>query len=136
MAVRPFTSDSFYQYVKERKLMGSRCKGCGTLYVPPKALCGRCQSMDMEWASLSGKGKLAAFTAISVGLSAMMKEGFDRNNPYCSGVIELDEGPRISARVLGADARQPERIAIGIPARVEYLQDEAGNVKPAVAFRV
>lgn len=136
MTVRPFTSDSFYQYVKERKLMASRCKGCGALYLPPKALCGRCQTTDMEWAALSGRGKLVAFTTIAVGLSEMMKEGFDRHNPYCSGVVELEEGPRISARILGVDAKRPEGIAVGSPARIDFLQDEEGKIRPAVAFRV
>ena len=76
--------------------MGSRCRKCGGLHLPPRPLCSHCGSADMEWAELKGKGTLAAFTAIAVGLSSLAEEGHDRNNPYCSGIVELEEGGRAS----------------------------------------
>jgi uncharacterized OB-fold protein len=78
--------------------------------------------MDMEWVELSGKGELAAFTAVYVGPMAMVDAGYDRTNPYCSGIVRLAEGPSISAQILGVDASQPQTIAIGTPLHVTYIE--------------
>lgn len=136
MDQRPFTSASFYQYIQEGRLMASRCQGCGKLHLPPRSLCDRCRSERMEWTALGGKGKLAAFTAIAVGPSFMVQEGYDRNKPYCAGIVELEEGPRISARILGVDSAHPETIPIGAPTTLEFLRDEHGSIKPVVAFKL
>ena len=34
----------------------------------------------------------------------MVAEGYDCNNPYVSGIVETEEGAKISARILGVDA--------------------------------
>jgi uncharacterized OB-fold protein len=87
----------------------------------------------MEWHELKGTGKLAAYTAIAVGPSFMLEEGFDRNNPYCAGVVELEEGVSISARILNVDPKQPERIGVGMPVTAEFLQREGKDT--ALAFK-
>lgn len=136
MSDRSFTSASFYALLREKRLMAARCARCGKLHLPPRPLCDRCQSASMEWTQLSGRGKVVAFTAIAVVPSFMVREGYDRGRPYCSGIVETEEGPRISARILGVDASRPKSIAIGSPAAIEFLQDEHGATRPVVAFRV
>jgi uncharacterized OB-fold protein len=66
----------------------------------------------------------------------MIEEGFDRNNPYCTGIVELKEGVRIAARILGVDVNNPERIRIGTPVKIEYLEKmHRGEKKHVLAFR-
>ena len=97
----------------------------------------------MEWVALKGKGKLVAFTTIGVGTSMMLAMGHDRDNPYCSGIVELEEGPRISAQILGVDAHDPESIRIGTPLEVDFVErgtwafsEELAKVKKTyAAFR-
>jgi len=79
----------------------------------------------MQWAEMSGKGHLAAFTCIAIGPPFMVEEGYDRNHPYCTGVIELDEGPRMVARIDGVDAQKPETIKIGTSLTMKFLQRTA-----------
>lgn len=134
-AVRPFTAASFNRYLSEKKLVGSRCTACGALYLPPRAICPRCHASSMEWVELGGRGRLAAFTVIVIGPTFMNEQGFGRDNPYVSGIVALDEGVRISARILGVDAKNPAGIAIGLPLKVEFI--EQGEGKPvALGFRV
>ena len=38
----------------------------------------------------------------------MIEQGYGRDKPYVSGVVELDEGVKISARIIGVDATKPE----------------------------
>lgn len=124
---RPFSPASFNRFLHEKKLMASRCPACDALYLPPRAICPACHGDALEWVELSGKGKLAAFSSINIGLSMMSAEGYDRENPYCSGIVELDEGVKISARILGVDAQHPESIRIGTPLTATYLERGDGD---------
>ncbi|NWG03502.1 MAG: hypothetical protein HXY44_11670 [Syntrophaceae bacterium] len=36
----------------------------------------------------------------------MVKEGYDRNNPYIVGVVELEEGVMALVRIIGMDAKK------------------------------
>jgi len=128
---RTFTSHSFQQYLNEHKLMASRCTECGGVFLPPRPLCPSCYSESMEWAELSGKGKLAAYTAVYVGSSAMIAAGHDRTNPYLSGVVRLPEGPAISAQIVGVDATHPEQVSIGVPVQVTFIERGEGEAKRA-----
>lgn len=118
---RPFSDISFNDFLAEQKLMSSRCKQCGEIYTPQRSLCVACYATDMEWVELKGTGKLAAFSSINIGVKFMMQQGFDRNNPYCVGVVELDEGTRVNARIIGVDAKNPESIKIGMAMKVAFV---------------
>ena len=129
---RPFSDISFDKYLNEDKLMGSRCKQCNALSVPPRPICINCHSTEMVWEQMSGKGKLSAFTCIAIGPAFMRAEGYDRHNPYCSGVVELEEGARVDARIEGVDTKNPENINVGMPLRVKFLH--RGEHKTYLAF--
>ena len=136
MQERPISTISFNHFLNEEKLMGSRCKKCGTLFSPPRPICIKCFSREIEWAKLSGKGKLAAFTCIYVGPPWMIKQGYDRKHPYCSGVVDLEEGTKIDARIEGVDASKPETIKIGMPLTVTYLHHGEGEeMETFLAFK-
>jgi uncharacterized OB-fold protein len=88
----------------------------------------------MEFA---GHGKLAAFTVVYIGPTFMNQVGFDKNNPYLTGVVSLDEGVKISARLLGFEGHLPADVKIGTPMQVEFLEiGEGEGAKPQLAFRV
>ena len=132
---REVDSTSFYQFLAEKKLMASKCKKCQALYLPPHPICTKCHSNDMEWAEMKGKGKLAAFTSICVGPSSTIDEGYDRNNPYLVGIVQLDEGPKVSGRIHGLDAKNPETVKVGTPLTVEFLEPAEGR-RCYLAFKV
>ena len=122
MSSRPMSDLSFAEFLLEEKLMGARCMGCELQYVPPRALCPQCHGSKMAWVEMQGTGTLAAFTFIAVGTSALQAEGYGRDNPYCTGVVMLDEGPRVVARIEGLDSQQQDQIKIGAPLKVRFLQ--------------
>jgi uncharacterized OB-fold protein len=136
MEERPFNDISYERFLSEDKLMGSRCSKCGVLSVPPRSICIKCYGTEMEWVEMKGKGKLAAFTCIAIGPPFMIKEGYDRQHPYVSGVVELEEGLKVVARIEGMDGSKPETIKIGTPLQVEFLhRGEASNSKTLLAFK-
>lgn len=137
MQQRPFTAASFSQFLNEKKLMASRCPSCDNLYLPPRAICPDCHSQQMEWVETSGRGKLHAFTAVYVAPTFMIAEGYGRDNPYCTGIVELEEGIRISAQILDVDVRDAEEIKIGTLLRVEFVErGQEENKKTYLAFKI
>ena len=132
MADRPISDYQFEQFLQEEKLMGARCVGCGALFVPPRAICTKCHGSEMEWVETKGEGRLVAFTCISIGPPAMIAAGYDRNNPYCSGAVELVEGPRVVAQIEGVDTRNPETIKIGMPVKATFLRHRAAEDRKTV----
>jgi uncharacterized OB-fold protein len=127
MEVRLFNDISYERFLSEDKLMGSRCRKCGALFVPPRPICIKCHGSEMGWVEMRGRGRLAAFTCIAIGPPFMMKEGYDRKHPYVCGVVDLEEGVRVVARIEGVDGTRPEAIKIGTPLKVEFLHRGAGE---------
>jgi uncharacterized OB-fold protein len=133
---RPFTAASFNQYISEKKLMGSRCPECKAVYIPPRAICPHCHHNKLAWTEFSGQGKLAAFTSVYIAPTFMIDQGYGRDKPYLAGIVELDEGPQISTRIVGLNAVQPEQAWIGTPVIVEFLtRGEGEDVRTDLAFR-
>jgi len=127
MPEREFNHESFQTYLGEHKLMGSRCSTCNTLYVPPRPLCPNCFGETMTWEEMGGHGQLRAFTVVHIATSAMIEAGYGRDNPYFSGIVKLEEGPSISAQIMGADAAHPEQLAIGAPLNVFFIERGEGE---------
>lgn len=109
--------------------MGSRCPHCGEVYAPPRQICPTCLAVDLEWVELSGEGTLASYSIIAIAPTAMLEAGYGRENPYCSGVVELVEGPRISAQILGVDVAHPENIVIGTLVKVAFIERGEGEAR-------
>ncbi|MBN2332311.1 MAG: Zn-ribbon domain-containing OB-fold protein [Deltaproteobacteria bacterium] len=135
METKPFNDHSFAAFLKQKALMGSCCGSCGALYCPPRAFCPACHSTNMSWYQLQGNGRLKAFTSIFVCSPQMVAQGYGRDNPYCVGVVQLDEGPRVDARIVGVDAMQPESIRVGTPMMIEHKESKAGEGAVVLAFR-
>jgi len=136
MEERLFNDISYERFLNEDKLMGSRCRKCGSLSVPPRSICVKCYQSEMEWVAIKGKGKLVAFTSIAIGPPFMIREGYDRKRPYVSGVIELEERVKVVARIEGVDASKPETIRIGTPLQMEFLhRGEGTEATTFLAFR-
>lgn len=106
-------SKDFYKALNEEQLIGSRCENCGAFAIPQRKICPKCHSTQTKIINYSGKGKLAAYTVIFVPPIMMAEAGYSAKNPYCVGIIELEEGPRVSAQILDVDVQNPENIKIG-----------------------
>lgn len=129
---REFTVYNYLDYINNKKLMGSKCKKCGAMYVPPRKLCVKCNSTDSEWIEMSGKGKIAAFSCIGVGTTFMVSKGYSMKKPYCFSVVQLDEGPMISGQLIGVDESKPETISVEMPVKVTFIETEIKGDEPRI----
>lgn len=128
---RPFTAASFQAFMNEGRLMGSRNPDTGEIFVPPRPIDPHSHSDHMEWVELSGRGRLAAFTSVYIGTSAMIDAGYDRSNPYVAGIVELEEGPRISGQIAGVDSLRPDLDWVGRSLRATFVERGEGDKRRA-----
>jgi len=136
--VNGFTNASFNAFLTgendgERRLMGVKCRSCGHLSAEPRPMCPSCHGKDMEWFQFSGKGRLSTFTCISIVSNAMGEKGYGRDNPCCSGIVTLEEGPRISAHILGVDGNNPQEIKTDMAVMIDLENQNPEH--PSLAFR-
>ena len=127
-----FNAASHGAYLSEEKrLMGVRCSSCGKLSAVPRPVCASCHGREMEWYEFSGQARLSTFTCISIVPASMGKRGYGRDNPYCTGVVTLEEGPRISARITGVDGNNPQSIKTGMDLVLDLQDLDPENPSPA-----
>lgn len=122
MSTYSLNTTSFYKALDDGKLIGSRCQACGYMAVPQRQICPKCHSDQMEIIEFSGDGKLAAFTVVFVPPSEMLQAGYDGKNPYCTGIVELVEGPRVNAQILGVNLLKPSTIKIGTQLQMTTIE--------------
>ncbi|MFQ6123555.1 MAG: glucose 1-dehydrogenase [Candidatus Heimdallarchaeota archaeon] len=106
----------FLEALKERKLKGTRCTRCNTLYFPPRAYCtAKCLTDEhIEWEELSGEGTILSFSEVHIPPA-----GFERYTPYTVCVVNLkDRTGAYGGRLLTWVGDDPEDLKIGEPVRV------------------
>jgi uncharacterized OB-fold protein len=97
----------FIKFLEDGKIVGTKCKKCGTVHFPPRADCDTCLSSDFEWIQLSGKCKLITYTIVQFA-----PPRFRYDCPYTLAVAQFAEGPMVFAPV-SKDIKQ-EEIKIGM----------------------
>ena len=105
-----------------------KCVDCGMVIAPPSGTCYGCGSNKMDWTDVSGKGKLVSFTVIHIA-----QDDFADEAPYLIAIVELEEGTRVSSRLLGFDPLKPEDVKLGIPVVLDYEKGKSG--KTYLAFK-
>lgn len=129
-------SASFNEELNRSNLIGSRCLKCARLFVPPRPFCPNCHSDTMETVKMKGTGRIISYTVINYGLLNITFGELGKQRPYCCGLVELDEGVRITALITGVDADKPGSIACGTPVIAEFIPcGDAANKKTLLAFR-
>ena len=120
----------FWREIPQRyNLIGNQCGVCNRVYFPPRESCPYCRrkSMDkMENVKLSGKGKIVTYTIIHVA-----PEQFEGQAPYPIAVIQLDEGPRITAQIVDCDV---DDIKIGMKVKSTFRKIQEDGYIGAIYY--
>lgn len=108
----------YWDGARQGRLMIRKCKACGAMHFLPRYLCPACWSAELDWIQASGHGTVHSFTVIR----RAPLPAFAGRVPYVVALIDLDEGPRMMANILGDDALQTR-----IGDRVEVRFEERGE---------
>jgi uncharacterized OB-fold protein len=87
--------DQFRAGLSRGELLLQKCNDCGKLNMYPRHACPHCQSLSLGWQKSDGRGVLHSFTVLRTGAP----EGFESELPYALGIIKLDEGVQLLARL-------------------------------------
>ena len=112
------TFKEYNEALQENKLLGLKCQDCGSITIPPKMVCRKCTSPDMEVVQLKGDGKIQTFTTVNVA-----SEGRENEVPYVIVLVELEEGPWIMGNLTGTDPAKATMEAL-IDKRVKMERSE------------
>lgn len=114
-------SEGFWAAAKAGRLDIQRCGACRRWNHAPGLACPSCGSFELAYETVSGKGKLFAWTVIKEAPAP----GFRHMLPLIVGVVELAEQEHL---VLGANVLEAsvEELKLGMPLEVvfEKLSDE------------
>ncbi len=84
---------------------------------------------------MEGVGRLVAFTSISIGPPSMVQQGYGRDNPYCTGVVELKEKTRVVARLKGVDSLNPDTIKVGLPVKDSPAETDPPAIRAIITSK-
>jgi uncharacterized OB-fold protein len=104
-------TEFFWNGLKEHKLLIQRCTDCKTLRVPPRPMCGNCQSLEWDTVESTGRGTVYSYVMPKYPPLPFLEY------PYVVALIELVEGVRIVSNLCGID---PEAIKNGMSVEVFY----------------
>jgi uncharacterized protein len=104
---------AYWEGATRGELVLQRCKACKRVQHRPRALCVSCFSDEIEHFVASGRGHVYTCTVTYQNGA----RGFRDAVPYVLAYVELDEGPRVLANVVGCD---PRSVAIGMPVKASF----------------
>ena len=113
--------DHFVDLLDSGRVAGTRCKGCGESFFPPRADCCKCLSGEMAWFEITGTGKLISYSTLSYAPT-----GFEQDLPYTIALVEFGDNLRLFGR-LSKEIRA-EEITIGMDLRVAPVELPNGHV--------
>ncbi|MEI8001141.1 MAG: OB-fold domain-containing protein [Actinomycetes bacterium] len=103
-------------------LLGSRCPDCDEVFFPRRLVCARCLSVGCLDVELSGRGRLWTWTYCYVPMFGKV----DSSVPgYGVGQVDLPEGPRVQAILLGTSS--DFRIGMEVEIDLETLREDAAG---------
>jgi len=113
----------FWEGTAKGELRMQACGACGRMRFPPRPMCPFCQSLDVEWKVMSGRGTVWSY----VVPHPPVLPAFEPLAPYNVVVVALDEDPtlRLVGNLLASpdgaiNEIDPATIRIGEPVRVVF----------------
>jgi uncharacterized protein len=116
-------SAAYWDAARDGTLLIQRCARCGRHQFYPRAHCAACFAPDPAWVPASGRGRLHTYT---VSYRTPNAE-FAADCPYVLAIIELDEGPRLTARILGEAGDLSDGLGCDARVRVVFTPRTAGK---------
>jgi uncharacterized OB-fold protein len=102
------TAGRFMAGLRDRKILSTRCGGCGWVYVPPQSYCERCFIRVEEWTELPPTGVIESFTVVRIAPSGGPKP------PFVLAAIRLDGADGLLMHVLGGVDIADDDTVVGV----------------------
>ncbi len=85
------------------RLEAAKCTQCGHIEFPPRLICSKCGNREFEPVTLQKTGTLLTYTIIYTPA-----EAFAMQAPFAMGIVELDDGVRLTTQIVDTPFDQLE----------------------------
>ncbi len=108
-------SKPFWDAATQHRLVLQRCTACGYFNHPPRLACDACQSQQLDFEPVSGRGRIYSFTVMHQPNIA----GFEDEIPYLNILVELEEQAKLFM-VCDLPLADRDKVTIGGPVEVWF----------------
>ncbi|WP_260683798.1 Zn-ribbon domain-containing OB-fold protein [Rhodococcus sp. KBS0724] len=111
----------YWEGAQREELTIQQCQSCTQHYFYPRPFCPYCNSDDVVWTPVSGRGRLLSYV-----INYRPTPPFDAETPIVVALVELEEGPHLMSNVIGVDPT-PENLPLDLQLEVTFV--ERGDLK-------
>ncbi len=115
-------SKFFIELMKNKKILGTRCKKCDKVWMPPRINCSDCFE-DTEWIELKPEGEILISTIAWFTTSA-----FIQNVPYAMGFIKIEGADTGMLQGIFSDNLVPTKIKKGKKVKAVFNKYREGKM--------
>lgn len=115
----------FWDGARQGKLLIQECKDCGKRQFYPRLVCRHCQSRNLTWIESAGRGSIHSYTVVHRAPTE-----WQHLTPYAMIVVDLDEGARITSRIVVSPLAS---VAIGARVAARFEEVMPGVTMPVFA---
>jgi len=116
----------FFAAAAEGRLLLQRCSACSTVWFYARPACVACGATEYAWVEAVGRASVHSFSIVRRAPSPEFRERV----PYVVALVDLAEGPRMMANVVGEGALE---VAIG--EALELVFEDRGEGRRLPQFR-
>ena len=124
----PVATRFFAEIRDHQRIMGLKCCGCGTVYIPVESICGRCFKKAEEWVEVGKQGVLQSYAVTHYQLPV-----HPTPMPVMYGLIRLDGADTDLLHLLGEV--EPQTLRIGMRVEALFREKRVGNILDIQYFR-
>ena len=126
--------EKFIKSLADKKLLGSKCPGCGYVHAPPRTRCVKCNAKvgSDDIIELSGKGSLLGHTIAHVQLDG--KANFeDLDEPVIIGAIKLEDAD--STIFMSIEGAEADKLEAGTAVAIQWNDKTEGAISDIKCFK-
>lgn len=116
----------YFAAAGEGRLELQRCAACGKIWFFPRPACVACGAERFRWIVASGRGRVHSHSIVHRAPSPE----FRARLPYVVALVDLEEGPRMMANIVGTGA-----LEVSIGDALELTFEERGEGHKLPQFR-
>lgn len=123
--------ERFFKEIKEAgRIMGTKCRRCGIVYVPPRIYCERCFERLEEWMDVGKTGKVHTFTLAYINI-----KGSKLKEPTIYAMIKLDGADGGLLHKLGEVDIEAVKINMRVEAVLRPAEERTGSITDIKYFK-
>ncbi len=111
-----------------RQIIGTKCRECGRVFVPPRKNCGRCFIDIEEWVDVASEGVIEAYTIVHYAHPVQPVEP-----PFAYALIKLDGADVGFLHLMKKDL---DKIKNGLRVKAIFREERTGHILDIDSFEL